>query len=208
MARKKEIGREKILDAAYNLALKVGLNDLTARSIAAEGDFSTQPIYLEFTNLDELRQAVLDRFVNYLTSDRKYEFDTGNALIDLCMDYIHFCVNHTEFFSSIFVYGKQDTSNVADQMIDIGVKLFYKQYPNTNLTRYEVTKIVAAFWTAVTGVILSMTTQQAMFGFEQIQDMLEQSLKNNIEARGKVLIGENPLFNKSFERKFREYADD
>ncbi|MCD5547682.1 TetR/AcrR family transcriptional regulator [Lactobacillus delbrueckii subsp. lactis] len=61
MARRKEIDRERILDIAYKKALTDGIENLTARSIAQTGHFSTQPIYLEFKNMDGLRKEVLKR---------------------------------------------------------------------------------------------------------------------------------------------------
>ena len=66
MARKKEIDREKILDIAYKIALREGIENLTARSIAEVGHFSTQPIYLEFKNMKGLRKEVLERVLNSL----------------------------------------------------------------------------------------------------------------------------------------------
>ena len=51
MARKKEISKGKILDTAYKMAIKDGIEGLTARSIAKAGHFSTQPLYLEFDNM-------------------------------------------------------------------------------------------------------------------------------------------------------------
>lgn len=49
MARKKEIGRNKILSIAYKMVVKDGIESLTARNIAKAGHFSTQPLYLEFS---------------------------------------------------------------------------------------------------------------------------------------------------------------
>ena len=61
MARKKEISKDKILDTAYKMAIKDGIEGLTARGIAKAGHFSTQPLYLEFDNMDDLCAQVLER---------------------------------------------------------------------------------------------------------------------------------------------------
>ena len=68
VARKKEIDKQRILDAAYKLAVRGGIESLTARNIAKAVNCSTQPIYLEFENMQDLRNQVLARI-----SD---EFDT------------------------------------------------------------------------------------------------------------------------------------
>ncbi|BDP83738.1 hypothetical protein EfmAA610_09480 [Enterococcus faecium] len=57
MARKKTITREQILAAAYEVAATDGFTRFTARNIANKMNCSTQPIYLEFKNMDDLRQA-------------------------------------------------------------------------------------------------------------------------------------------------------
>ncbi|ELB47462.1 hypothetical protein OKE_03168 [Enterococcus faecium EnGen0043] len=61
MARKKTITREQILAAAYEVAATDGFTRFTARNIANKMNCSTQPIYLEFKNMDDLRQALLSR---------------------------------------------------------------------------------------------------------------------------------------------------
>lgn len=55
MARKKTITREQILAAAYEVAATDGFTRFTARNIANKMNCSTQPIYLEFKNMDDLR---------------------------------------------------------------------------------------------------------------------------------------------------------
>ena len=52
MARKKEIGRNKILNIAYRMVVKDGIESLTARNIAKAGHFSTHPLYFEFNSID------------------------------------------------------------------------------------------------------------------------------------------------------------
>ena len=46
--------KNQILDAAYSIAKRDGLSLITARNVAKEIGCSTQPIYLEFENMDEI----------------------------------------------------------------------------------------------------------------------------------------------------------
>ena len=82
MARKKEISKEKILDIAYKMAVTNGLDCLTARNIAKTGHFSTQPLYLEFSNMDEIRSLVLERISDNLKE--KFFANCNNKLDTLC----------------------------------------------------------------------------------------------------------------------------
>lgn len=66
MARKKTITREQILAAAYEVAATDGFTRFTARNIANKMNCSTQPIYLEFKNMDDLRQALFEQIYDHL----------------------------------------------------------------------------------------------------------------------------------------------
>jgi AcrR family transcriptional regulator len=63
MARKKTITRDQILNAAYEVVAKEGFSRFTARNIAAKMKCSTQPIYLEFKNMDELKKVLVKEII-------------------------------------------------------------------------------------------------------------------------------------------------
>lgn len=94
MARKKEIDKQRILDAAYKLAVRGGIESLTARNIAKAVNCSTQPIYLEFENMQDLRNQVLARISDELKSNTLQQNFTGEPLIDLDLSYLYFAKEH------------------------------------------------------------------------------------------------------------------
>ena len=59
MPRSKQIEKEDILRAAARVIRQKGEGALTVRSIAGELGCSTQPLYYEFTNMEQLRAALL-----------------------------------------------------------------------------------------------------------------------------------------------------
>jgi len=77
MARKKTITRDQILKAAYEVVATEGFTRFTARNIAAKMKCSTQPIYLEFKNMDDLKNALInqiyDLFVKSVKKEPKYQ---------------------------------------------------------------------------------------------------------------------------------------
>lgn len=58
MPAKKQISKEAILQAALKIVRECGLNAVNARNIAKKLKCSTQPIYLSFTGMDELKVEV------------------------------------------------------------------------------------------------------------------------------------------------------
>lgn len=103
MARKKTITREHILSAVYEVISTEGFSGFTARNIANKMKTSTQPIYLEFKNMDELRTVFIDRVTSDIRSevyDRRF---TDDCIVDLSINYVKFASDYSVLFKSLFV---------------------------------------------------------------------------------------------------------
>lgn len=195
MARKKEISRDKILDVAYKMAIVEGLDGLTARSIAKKGHFSTQPLYLEFSNMDEIRSAVLDRISLHLKEDVLQEDITGDALIDLDLAYIKFTQEHDKLFRAMFVDGKFGSKVIATTLMELGVEKFKEEYPDTGYSDEKINNIVVANWISTTGMAALVVNKIASFTQEQIVNVLNAQIHDAmLNDRLEVHAQENPLF--------------
>ena len=60
MPPKIKITREKIIGAALSLVREVGEEGINARAIAARLDASTQPIFSNFSSMEELNLCVIE----------------------------------------------------------------------------------------------------------------------------------------------------
>lgn len=54
MARKETVTKAILLDAAYEMLKEEGIDQVTARKLAAKANCSTQPIFRIYNNMDEL----------------------------------------------------------------------------------------------------------------------------------------------------------
>lgn len=61
MTPKTKFNRDEIIEAAYQIACTEGLAAVSARRVAASLGCSVAPIYVNFTALDDLHQAVVER---------------------------------------------------------------------------------------------------------------------------------------------------
>ena len=59
----KKVSREAILDAAVEVLRDGGFSAINARSVARKLGCSTQPIYLSFQNMAELKAALTERAI-------------------------------------------------------------------------------------------------------------------------------------------------
>lgn len=176
MARKKEISKGKILDTAYKMAIKDGIEGLTARSIAKAGHFSTQPLYLEFDNMEDLRSQVLKRISDDLRAHTLQQKYTGEPLIDLDLSYIDFAKKHVNLFRAMFVDGKFGSKIIADTLMDLGVEKFNEQYPDTDYDQDKIHDIVVANWTSTTGMAALVVNEIASFNQNQIINVLNAQI--------------------------------
>ncbi|GAA0038473.1 TetR/AcrR family transcriptional regulator [Lactobacillus amylovorus] len=176
MARKKEISKGKILDTAYKMAIKDGIEGLTARSIAKAGHFSTQPLYLEFDNMEDLRAQVLKRISDDLRAYILQQKYTGEPLIDLDLSYIDFAKKHVNLFRAMFVDGKFGSKIIADTLMDLGVEKFNEQYPDTDYDQDKIHNIVVANWISTTGIAALVVNEIASFSQNQIINVLNAQI--------------------------------
>ncbi len=61
MPLKLKIAKETVLQAAYDIARTEGMEGVHARAIAQRLHCSIQPIFANFSNMQELKQAVIER---------------------------------------------------------------------------------------------------------------------------------------------------
>ena len=194
MARKKEISRDKILDVAYKMAVKDGIKSLTARSIAKTGHFSTQPLYLEFNNMNDLREQVLKKILDDLRTKTLQQSYTGDALIDLDLSYIEFAQKHVNLFRAMFVDGKFGSKVISDTLMDLGTEKFKEQYPDTQYDEDRVRDIVIANWISTTGMAALVVNKIATFNQTQIINVLNAQIHDAMLNDRLSETQENPMF--------------
>lgn len=103
MPRKKEITREKIVDAAISVIREKGTESLTARSVAAKLNCSTQPVLYSFETVRELKEAAYQKagalhtaYLLHLGEDKT------DPLLAMGLNYIRAAAEETNLFRFLF----------------------------------------------------------------------------------------------------------
>ena len=180
MARKKEIGRNKILSIAYKMVVKDGIESLTARNIAKAGHFSTQPLYLEFNSMEDLRKEVLRKIADNLKNNILQKSYTGKPLIDMDLSYIDFAKEEENLFRAMFVDGKFGSKIIADTLINFGIEKFKEQYPDSNYSDDRIRSVVIANWITTSGIASLIVNKIATFSQTQIINVLTAQINDAI----------------------------
>ena len=193
MARKKEIDKQRILDAAYKLAVRGGIESLTARNIAKAVNCSTQPIYLEFENMQDLRNQVLARISDELKSNTLQQNFTGEPLIDLDLSYLYFAKEHVDLFRAMFVDGKFGNQMIVDTLMGLGIEKFKQQFDAEQYSDERLKHIVIANWIAATGLATLLINKMANFTQAQMVSVLKAQIHDAMLNDRLTNVEENPL---------------
>ena len=194
MARKKEIDKQRILDAAYKLAVRGGIESLTARNIAKAVKCSTQPIYLEFKNMQDLRNQVLAKISDELKSNTLQQNFTGEPLIDLDLSYLYFAKEHIDLFRAMFVDGKFGNQMIVDTLMGLGLEKFKQQFDAEQYSDERLKHIVISNWIAATGLATLLINKMVNFTQAQMISVLKAQIHDAMLNDRLTNVEENPLF--------------
>ena len=103
MPPRKQITKEQIIEKAYALSRANGFERLTVRILAAELHCSTQPIYVSFQDMKELKNTLAEKALQLMTCYmEKYEADKQPALLSRILGYVEFANQEKHLYQLIF----------------------------------------------------------------------------------------------------------
>lgn len=153
-----------------------GIGALNMRTLAKACKCSTQPIYLSFDGVDELKtevaKAVLEVFNGYIEKEiAKGEYPEYKAV---GMGYIRFAKEEKQFFKYLLMNdGMAKTGRVNDSF-DNSVFLIMKNY---GLYKDEAAKLHLQMWIYVHGIASMFATNYVDWDWETVSEMLTTAYK-------------------------------
>jgi len=103
MPPKAKITREQIVSAAFAIARAEGVDNVTARSISARLNCSTQPVLYSFATVEDIKRAVYEQADAYHSA---YILKMGNGcenpLLTIGKNYIRFAIEERNLFRLLF----------------------------------------------------------------------------------------------------------
>lgn len=165
MARKVEISKEVILQAALDMLIRDGYSSINIKTLAKEIGCSTQPIVWHFDNMEGLRKALAEYARAYANNQM---FPTAqNAVVafeQTGIGYVKIAAHEPNLFRFLYLDGYQGTcANNFDALISNNANAemikriaTYLQIPEENVGRYLQNTIIYTHGIAAlvaTGVI-------------------------------------------------------
>ena len=170
MPPKVKVTKEAIVDAAVQIVRKDGAAAINARSVAAMLNCSTQPVFSNFTTMEELRFAVVEK-ADVLCQDYiRREIENGKypEYKASGMAYIRFAKEEQELFKLLYMRdrrGELIPVEMGEQMENI-------VHHNTGLTGADMQLFHLEMWAYVHGIAAMFATGFVDLEWELVSRML------------------------------------
>lgn len=170
---KKQIPREMILNSALNLLKKYGFEAVNVKRLAKELGCSTQPVYLSFSGMDELRASLIPLALKEFGDFMKNR--SADGIIRLYdMSYIEFAKEEPHLFRFLFMRTNafSETRKSLLSVIEISVKDFSKKL---GISPEEADFLHDNLWMHAHGIAATIATEFCDWDMEKAARMLEES---------------------------------
>ena len=184
MPPKVKISKEDIIETAIRLVRESGADGLNARSIASSLGCSTQPVFSNFSSMDELRLAVVERADEICTDYIKREAMKGEFPVFKAsgMAYISFAGEEKELFKLLYMRDRKgeeipDSNELGDSMITV-------IRDKTGLSGDDVKLFHLEMWAYVHGIASMAATGFAELDRELVSRMLTDAYQGLCKQYG------------------------
>ena len=170
MPPKAKVTKQDIINVAISIVRKNGEQSLNARNIATELDCSTQPIFSNFTNMEELRFEVIKAANELCLEYMNREVERGEFPVYKAngMAYIRFAGEERELFKLLYM---RDRSNESDDSFsDERMEKIVQN--NTGLNAEQTKLFHLEMWAYVHGIASMLATNFVNLNWELISRML------------------------------------
>lgn len=172
MAPKVKITKEEIVEAAIKLVRQRGEIALNARNIATALNCSTQPIFSNFSSMEELRMAVIaqaDKLCNQYIKD---EVASGiyPAYKATGMAYIRFAKEESELFK--LLYMRDRSQEVVPKEMALDNEMEGLLHDNTGLAGAQAELFHLEMWAFVHGIATMFATGFLNLDWELVSKIL------------------------------------
>lgn len=196
--RRKVYTKDQILKAAHEVVLESGFEKFTARNVAKKMGISTQPIYLEFKNMEDLKRTLLQKIETDMHRKFMSQPITGDVIVDAPVHYIEFAMKKPKLFKALYV----DPKGGGPIMYEYSLK-FYKELSkqsrrfnsiseeNFNLLHLEAWIVVNGLITMLLAGIISLSHEELIDLVQKLIDDISQGKKFQFDVKVDPKISEN-----------------
>ena len=171
MPPKVRITKNDIVKTAVELVRASGEQTINARAIASKLNCSTQPVFSNFSTMDDLKKTVMSaayeiylKFLDEEAKNGKYPIYKAYG-----MAYIRFAAEERELFKFLFMRSRDDEDTTPSQDFEASVQMIMKA---NKVTEEKARLMHLEMWTCVHGIATMLATSFLSLEEELISNML------------------------------------
>lgn len=172
MPPKIKITKEAIIHAAVEIVREHGADAVNARTVAARLNCSTQPVFTNFTAMEDLRLAVAVKANALYESYMQQEVDSGKYPVYKAsgMAYIRFAKEEKELFKLLYMCER--SGDVIPEVLALTDKMEAILHKNTGLDSLNTKLFHLEMWACVHGIATMFVTGFLDLDWELVSKML------------------------------------
>jgi AcrR family transcriptional regulator len=174
--------RENIVNATYDLMKQEGMKSISARKIAKKLKGSTAPIYAHFSNLEILKEEVIEIAKSNFSKYVNKEY-TEREMLNIAMGIAVFAREERELFKSIFLMD-DDFKDLFDVVVKDVVEKSKDDERFEGFNDEKIEKIILQIWYYVHGYSTLICT-----GF--LRNQTNEKIQQKILELTTIVIGNN-----------------
>lgn len=106
MPAKAKVTKEMIIDAAFEIARKTGVENINARTVSQKLNCSTQPVMYHFSTIEQLKRAAYEKADQFHSEYLMGISETqAGAMLEIGLNYIRFAIEEPHLFRFLFQSG-------------------------------------------------------------------------------------------------------
>lgn len=179
----RKFSKEDIINSTYEIVKEKGFKEVNARKIAHELGCSVQPIFHNFTSMEELNKVIYNNIYKLYSDTMLNAAKRENlAYKEIGLAYIRFAQEHSEFFKMIFMketYMNADTFMASGgpikDIIEAGRKFTGFSYEEQKLFHKKV-------WIFTHGIACLVATKTIEISEKEIEELLSTTVLEMLEG--------------------------
>ncbi|MCM1330881.1 MAG: TetR/AcrR family transcriptional regulator [Ruminococcus sp.] len=113
---KTKISREMVVNAAFEVARAMGVENVNARTVSEKLGCSTQPVMYCFAHIEELKRAVYEKADGFHTEYLMNINPANGVMLSIGLNYISFAVKEPCLFRLLFQSGFGTENSLLDMI--------------------------------------------------------------------------------------------
>jgi AcrR family transcriptional regulator len=173
MPAKKQITKEAILQAALKIVRECGLSAINARNLAKALQCSTQPIYLSFTGMDELKVAVTQMIDEEYDLFVEKHIDRNNYMVSKAEAHVLFALYEKNLYTAMFLSNSLEGISLEDIVnAEWNQKAIVSIMSDFRIDKHTAQKVFIDLWLVSSGLAIELSTNKMKIDELEIHSLI------------------------------------